>query len=90
MTKKNDGLHERQLSLAVREAFKQLLKDIESEPGLILEGDSQLGTEETTVTREISSWLFRRRDGDDGTDNNTDNKGNHGWIHGPGGKGSRI
>jgi hypothetical protein len=59
MTEKNDGLQERQLSLAVRKAFRQLLKDIESEPTLVIEAGSDSRTD-TALLRDVQGWLFRR------------------------------
>ena len=48
------------LSLAVREAFKQLLKNIGSEPTLVIgldDGETNLTDE---VTTDIRAWLFNR------------------------------
>ena len=73
MGRKGEDAMELRVSKAVRSAFEQLIRDIENEPSLILEIDKKPDTEETTLLREISSQLFRRRDSDDGTDNGTNN-----------------
>lgn len=59
---------ERQLSEAVCKAFEQLIRNIENEPGLILEGESQSADREDTL-KDIRSWLFKRGDekGDTGS-----------------------
>ncbi len=59
------------VSKAVRSAFERLIHDIENEPGLILEGESQPVDEGNTLG-EIRSWLFGRSKEDGSTDNSTD------------------
>jgi len=57
----NDKVVEERLRRAVRKAFKQLLKDIESEPTLVIEsGDSESNASEETIA-DIRAWLFKRR-----------------------------
>lgn len=57
---------------AVRRAFRQLLRTIENEPGLILEGADQ-SEENKTALVEVRSWLFRRREENGSRDVNPDN-----------------
>lgn len=61
MDSNNDKVVEERLRRAVRKAFKQLLKDIESEPTLVIEsGDSESNVSEETIA-DIRAWLFKRR-----------------------------
>lgn len=61
MDSNNDKVVEKRLRRAVRKAFKQLLKDIESEPTLVIEsGDSESNVSEETIA-DIRAWLFKRR-----------------------------
>ena len=62
MTENNDGLQESRLALAVRKAFKQLLKDIENEPALKIESASDNTNYAPNQTEDIQSWLFRRKE----------------------------
>lgn len=56
-----DKAMEAQIRTAVQKALKQLLKDIESTPTLVIESDdSQAGLPEETMA-DIRAWLFRRR-----------------------------
>ena len=58
------------VSRAVCKAFEQLIRDIENEPGLILEGENQSADGENTL-KEIRFWLFGRRSKDGCTDNSS-------------------
>ena len=61
MTDNDSGMRETRLSLAVRKAFRKLLKNIKSEPTLIIEADgSESNVSEETVT-DILAWLFKGR-----------------------------
>ncbi len=61
MDENEDRIMQEQLRRAVRRAFRQVLKDIESEPSLIIElGDCESRASEDTMA-EIRAWLFRRR-----------------------------
>ena len=60
------------VSKAVCKAFEQLIRDIENEPGLILEGESQSADGENTL-REIRSWLFGKRSKNGYPDDSPDN-----------------
>ena len=61
MTENNDGLQESQLSLAVRKAFKQLLKNIGREPTLVIESDDSEDSALEETIAAIRLWLFKRR-----------------------------
>ncbi len=58
------------VSRAVCKAFEQVIRDIENEPGLILEGESQSADGEDTL-KDIRSWLFGRRSENGCTDNSS-------------------
>lgn len=61
MDSNNDKVMEARLKKAVRKAFKQLLKDIENEPTLVIEsGDSESNVSEETIA-DIQAWLFKER-----------------------------
>ena len=61
MDNSQDKTMEAELRKAVLKAFKQLLKDIESEPTLVIESnDSEASVSEETIA-DIRSWLFKRR-----------------------------
>lgn len=56
-----DKATETRLRKAVRKAFKQLLKDIESVPTLVIESnDSEASVSGETIA-DIRAWLFKRR-----------------------------
>jgi hypothetical protein len=60
MDSNQDNIIEARLRRAVRRAFKQLLKDIDSEPTLVIESDnSEANVSEETIA-DIQAWLFRR------------------------------
>ena len=60
MEANQDRVIEARLKRAVQKAVKQLLKDIENEPTLILESDdNEAGLPEESMT-DIRAWLFRR------------------------------
>jgi hypothetical protein len=65
---KNEKSMDIRLSIAVRRAFDQLIRNIDNEPVLILEGENLPRDEETTL-KEIRSWLFGRKESDDCTNN---------------------
>ena len=67
----DDELMDIEISRAVCKAFDQMVANIENEPGLILEGETQPVDEENTLG-EIRSWLFGRRREDGYTDNGSD------------------
>ena len=62
---------DRRISEIICKAFEQTIENLESEPGLILKGESQPVDGENTL-KEIRSWLFGRRRADGYTDNRTD------------------
>jgi len=56
-----DKVMEEQLKKAVQTAVRQLLKNIENEPTLIVEsGDGESNVSEETIA-DIRAWLFERR-----------------------------
>jgi len=58
----NQGdIKEAQLGRAVRRAFEQLLKDIESEPTLVIESDDSGDSVLEETIADIRTWLFKRR-----------------------------
>ena len=60
MDSNDDKVMEARLEKAVRKAFKQHLKDIESEPTLVIESDdSEANVSEETIA-DIRAWLFNR------------------------------
>jgi len=60
MDSNQDNIREARLGRAVRRAFKQLLKDIDSEPTLVIESDnSEANVSEETIA-DIQAWLFKR------------------------------
>ena len=63
----NDPI-DRKISEAICQGFKQMIGNIENEPGLILEGEAQPVDGENTL-KEIRAWLFGRRRVDGHTDN---------------------
>jgi len=65
-----DKITENRLRKVVREAFRHLMKNIENEPDLILEGGTQ-PIDQDKILAEIRSWLFVRREADGDTDNST-------------------
>lgn len=60
MEANQDRVMEARLKRAVQKAVKQLLKDVENEPTLVIELDDNEagGVEEMMV--DIRAWLFRR------------------------------
>ena len=66
-----DKMTETHLRKVVLEAFRHLMKNIDNEPDLVLEGETQPVDKEKTLT-EIRSWLFGRRRANGDTDNNPD------------------
>ncbi len=62
MTDNDGGMREAQVSLAVRKAFRQLLKKITSEPTtLVIEPDEDKVEVSDEAFAEIREWLFRGR-----------------------------
>ena len=72
MSIKDEQSMDIKVSRAVRKAFEQLIQNIENEPGLILEGESQSADGENTL-REIRSWLFGKRSKNDYPDDSSNN-----------------
>ena len=62
MDSNQDDIREARLGIAVRRAFKQLLKEIDSEPALKIELASDNTNYAPNQTEEIQSWLFRRKE----------------------------
>ena len=53
-------VREEEIKKAMIEAFKQIVKDVQSEPALIIEtGDT--GDKPDIALEDIRRWLFRRR-----------------------------
>ncbi len=72
MDTKDERLIEQELAKAIPKLFKQLMHDLEKAPSLILEsGDLTDGTDQTM--REVSLWLFRRRQKNGCRDDKADN-----------------
>ena len=61
MEANQDREMEARLKKAVRKAFKQLLKDIESEPTLVIESNDSEASVSGETTADIRAWLFKRR-----------------------------
>ena len=61
MNTDQDSLIEAQLEKSVRKAFRQLLKDIENEPTLVIETEADGASEPDQSLEDIQGWLFRRR-----------------------------
>ena len=59
---RNEKTMDIRLSRAVCKAFKQLLKEIENEPELIIESALDNTYDTTIQTEDIQSWLFRRKE----------------------------
>jgi len=57
-----DRVMEAQVSRAVQKAVKQLLKDIENEPTLVIEASSDNTGVDAAPLEDVQSWLFRRRE----------------------------
>ncbi len=56
------GVTEGQVRKAVQKAFKQLLKEIENEPKLVIESDPDNTLEDSTQLENVLDWLFRRKE----------------------------
>ena len=64
MVKDEDRIREKLVSRAVNKAFKETIKEIESEPArTVIESDGENDISEQTAG-EIMAWLFRRDDND--------------------------
>ena len=62
MTEDEDRIRQRQVSRAVQKAFKELMKNIASEPALVIEPDEgESGLSEEAMA-DIGKWLFQRRE----------------------------
>jgi len=68
MEDKDQKLIEERLAKTIPKAFERLIHELDNEPRLILEGADQAEANEHTIS-EITSWLFRRRQGDGYRDN---------------------
>jgi hypothetical protein len=60
MVSDHDKAMEADVRRAVLKAFRQLMKDMKSEPKLIIESDASGTLSEETIA-DIRSWLFKRR-----------------------------
>ena len=47
---------------AIQRALKQVLKEIENEPKLVIEAGSDKTVADSTQLEDVLSWLFRRRE----------------------------
>lgn len=61
-------INDKELSRAISRAFAALVKAIENEPTVIIEGIDEDGLDQQAAG-EITSWLFRRRCNDGCPDN---------------------
>jgi len=68
MDNNDDKKMEADLRKIVNEAFRQLMRSLEQEPSVILEGEEQ-GNEMEPLYNQIEAWLFERRQ-DNGDTNN--------------------
>lgn len=68
MDSNNDKKMEDDLREAVNKAFRQLIRSLEQEPSVILEGEDQESGMEP-LYKEIDAWLFKRRQGNGDTNN---------------------
>jgi len=68
MDNNDDKKMEADLRKIVNEAFRQLMRSLEQEPSVILEGEEQ-GNEMAPLYNQIEAWLFERRQ-DNGDTNN--------------------
>ncbi len=60
MKESQSRLQEKDISKVMRKAFKQFLKDIRSEPALVIEpGDNKDNVSGDTIA-DIRAWLFRK------------------------------
>ncbi len=60
-----------ELKKAVSRACKQVMKSLEQEPSVRLEGEDTDDVPDSLI-REIETWLFKRRGEDGCTDNRSD------------------
>ena len=63
---------ERQLAKTVRKATEQLMRDLETEPDLVIETVDNAEQNEQSL-KEIRSWLFSRRQENGCPDDSTHN-----------------
>ena len=61
MEANHDRVMEARLKKAVGKAFKQLLKDIEDEPTLVIESNDSEASVSGETKAGIRAWLFKRR-----------------------------
>ena len=59
---------ENDLRKSVARACRQLMRSLEQEPSVILEGDEE-GDPPDSVIEEIEAWLFKRRQNSGDTNN---------------------
>ena len=60
MDSSQDSVVEVRLEEAVRQAWKQLLKDIRNEPTLVIESDDNEAISSAETATAIRDWLFKR------------------------------
>ncbi len=61
MDSNQDDIREVRLGIAVRKAFEQLLKGIDSEPTFVIESDDSEDSVLEKTVADIRTWLFKRR-----------------------------
>jgi hypothetical protein len=61
MDSNQDSVMEAQMRRAVQRAWKQLLKNAESEPTLVIESDESEANLSDETIADIRAWLFNRR-----------------------------
>jgi uncharacterized protein YlxW (UPF0749 family) len=55
-------VNEANVKKAVQKAFKQLLKEIENEPKLVIESNLDNTLEDSAQMENVLDWLFRRKE----------------------------
>ena len=73
MNTDQDGVMGARVRKAIRKAFRQLLKDIENEPTLVIETEADGASEPDQSLEDIQGWLFRRRQKNGCRDDKADN-----------------
>ena len=61
MDNEEGRLREKRIGRAVRKALRQLLRDIETEPALVIESHDSEDSASGETIADIRVWLFRRR-----------------------------
>jgi hypothetical protein len=57
-----EEVNETNVKKAVQKAFKQLLKEIENEPKLVIESNLDNTLEDSAQMENVLDWLFRRKE----------------------------